>query len=90
MYQEFQAFRGTQGNVVFPDTIIIEDDTVTLYKQGILNHTNVVISRRSIASVHCRYGVVFCDIVIETSGGQHYTLNGFLRSDASQIECLLA
>lgn len=86
---EFEASRLSESNALFPDKIEINADHVAYYKGAIIGYKTSVISRRSIASVRVKNGLLFADIVIESTGGGTIVAKGFTRSDAREIMNLL-
>ena len=86
---EFEASRLSESNALFPDKIEINADHVVYYKGAIIGYKTSVISRRSIASVRVKNGLLFADIVIESTGGGTIVAKGFTRSDAREIMNLL-
>ena len=78
-------------NVVFPDRLEINDVTgdVTYYKGTIIGYRQTFIARHNIASVHIGSGLLFADIVIESTGGKEVRANGFRKRDAREIVNLL-
>ncbi|MCQ2333900.1 MAG: PH domain-containing protein [Paludibacteraceae bacterium] len=91
MAQTFQASRiSGNGNAIFPDKLIVDDNKVTYYKAHLIGHEETNIMRSNIGSVSLKSGVLFADIIIETNGGQITVINGFNKSDAKQIVRLLS
>jgi len=91
MTHTFQASRiSGNGNAVFPDKLIIDDNKVTYYKAHLIGHEETNIMRTNIGSVSLKSGILFADIIIETNGGQITLINGFSKSDAKQIVKLLS
>ncbi len=87
----FQASRiSGNGNAVFPDKLIIDDDKVTYYKGKLIGYDESVILRERIGSVSLSQHLLFGDIVIESKGSQTIHAEGFSRSDAKQILRLLS
>jgi len=78
------------GNALFPDKLIIEDDKVTYYKGKIIGYDQSVIMRERIGSVSLNQHLLFGDIVIESKGSQTIHAEGFTRSDAKNILKLLS
>ena len=91
MKYTFSASRVTGGNVVFPDQLVIDDDTqkVTYRKKKLIGYDETTIRFSSIGSVSRSTGLMFCDITIETNGGVTIVPNGFSRSDANTIVNML-
>lgn len=76
-------------NSIFPDRLEIDAVNVTYYKGTIIGYRSTVISRANIASVHIGSGLLFADVVIETTGGKEIRASGFKKSDARAIVALL-
>ena len=76
-------------NVVFPDEIIIKDDTVIYRKGQIIGYKETIINVSAIGCVSVKAGLLFADVIIETKGGMTIRARGFTRSDASTISRLL-
>lgn len=89
-YHHFTACRVTgNGNAVFPDEIIIDDDIVTYRKGQLVGYKETKINIISIGCVSVKAGFLFADVIIETKGGMTIKARGFTRSDASSISRLL-
>ena len=90
MYHHYTACRVTgNGNAVFPDEIIIEDDTVTYRKGQIVGYKETKINVAAIGCVSVKAGLIFADVIIDTTGGMAIRARGFTRSDAREISNLL-
>lgn len=76
-------------NSIFPDRLEIDAVNVTYYKGTVIGYRSTVISRANIASVYIRSGLLFADVVIETTGGKEVRATGFKKSDARAIVALL-
>lgn len=77
-------------NSVFPDRIEIDDTNVTYYKGTVIGYRSYVLPRTHIASFRINSGLIFADVVIESSGGQGIVARGFYKSDARTIMALLS
>lgn len=89
-YHHYTASRITgNGNAVFPDEIIIEDDCVTYRKGQIFGYKETKINVAAIGCVSVKAGLLFADVVIETKGGMAIRARGFTRSDARAIASIL-
>lgn len=77
-------------NSIFPDRLEIDAANVTYYKGTIIGYRSTVISRANIASVHIGSGLLFADVVIETTGGKEIRASGFKKIDARAIVALLS
>lgn len=90
MAYHFTASRITgNGNTVFPDEIIIDDDVVTYRKGQLIGYKETIINLAAIGCVSVEARLLFADVVIETKGGMTIRARGFTRSDASAISKLL-
>ena len=76
-------------NAVFPDRIEIDAVNVTYFKGTIIGYRSTVIARTNIACVHIGSGLLFADVIIETTGGKEIRAAGFKKSDARAIVALL-
>jgi len=89
-YHHYTASRITgNGNIVFPDEIIIEDDCVTYRKGQIVGYKETKINVAAIGCVSVKAGLLFADVIIETKGGMAIRARGFTRSDARAIARIL-
>ena len=91
-YYTYTASRVSgDGNAVFPDEIIIDDEEeVVIHRKPKLIGSKETKKRfGAIDSIEVDKGVLFADIIIETNGGQITVANGFSRSDAKKIQKLL-
>ena len=92
MTYEFHASRVSgDGNAVFPDEIIIDDDEeVLIYrKPRVIGCKESMVRFGAIGSVSIQKHLLFADIYIETKGGREIVAKGFTRSDAEEIASLL-
>ena len=76
-------------NVIFPDRLEIDANNVTYFKGTLVGYRKTVIARANIASVHIGSGLLFADIVIESTGGLTVRAQGFKKRDARAILALL-
>ena len=87
----FEASRISSGdNTIFPDKIEIHRTRVIYYKGTIIGYKAIVIQRDKIASVRIKAGLLFADIIIESTGGGPILARGFVKSDAKRIVALLS
>lgn len=92
-YYKFKACRVSgDGNAVFPDEIIIDDEEeVVIYrKPKLIGSKETKIRFGAIASVSCDKHILFADIYIETRGGREIIARGITRDDADEIVKLLS
>ena len=90
MSRYFEASRVSgDGNAIFPDEIIIEDDCVIYRKPRLIGSKEIKVRYKAIGSVSIDKHILFADVVIETNGGQMICAKGFTRSDAEEIRELI-
>lgn len=92
-YYEFEACRVSgDGNAIFPDEIIIDDNEEVLIhrKSKLIGCKETKVNFGAIASVEVNKHVLFADITIETKGGREIIARGFTRDDADEIKELLS
>jgi hypothetical protein len=92
MTYEFTASRVSgDGNAVFPDEIIIDDEEeVLIYrKPRLIGCKESKVRFGAIGSVTIQKGILFADIHIETRGGREIVAKGFSYSDADSIASII-
>ena len=67
--ETFQASRWTQGNRLFPTWIEITDTAVTRRKRSWFTRNEMSIHLMRVASVRIDTGLLWSDILIESTGG---------------------
>ena len=88
--ETFQASRWTKGNFLFPTVIEVSDKAVVRRKRSWLSQDEISISVQKIASVHIKTGLIWSDILIESSGGTDpLTSHGHRKADARRIQELI-
>lgn len=93
MIYEYEASRVSgDGNAVFPDEIIIDDEeeVVIHRKPKLIGSKGTQIRFGAIASIQIDKHILFADIIIETKGGREIVARGFTRDDADEIKELLS
>ena len=86
----FQASRWTKGNFIFPTIIEVSDKAVTRRKRTLLSRDEISVSISKVASVHIKTGVLWSDILIESSGGSDpLKSHGHSKADAMRIKELI-
>jgi len=82
----FTASRWTSGNRIFPTQIAVYPTKVIRYTPKWVGHEEQTISVDQIASVRVSAGLLFADVIIETTGGsQPIVCHGHWKSDAEGI-----
>ncbi len=88
--ETFRASRWTRGNLLFPTSIEVSDRAVTRRKGSWFSQDEMTISLSKVASVHVHTGLVWSDILIESSGGSDpLKSHGHRKSDALRIKELI-
>jgi hypothetical protein len=86
----FQASRWTSGNLLFPTYIEVSDKAVSRRKRSWFRMDEISMSISKVASVHIKTGLIWSEILIESSGGSDpMASNGHTKSDALRIKELI-
>jgi hypothetical protein len=86
----FKASRWTSGNLIFPTVIEVTDKAVVRRKRSWFRNDEISISIFKVASVHIRTGMIWSDILIESSGGSDpLASHGHSKADAQRIKELV-
>lgn len=86
----FKASRWTRGNFLFPTYIEITDTAVTRRKRSWFRKDEMSISITKVASVHIQTGLIWSDILIESTGGTDpLKSHGHRKADAIRIRDLI-
>ena len=86
----FKASRWTKGNLLFPTIIEVTDTAIIRHKRSWLSKDEMSISISKVASVHIKTGLMWSDILIESSGGTDpFKSHGHTKADALRIRELI-
>jgi hypothetical protein len=86
----FQASRWTRGNRIFPTVIEVTDKAVIRRKRSWFSKDEMSIAISRVASVHIKTGILWADILIESSGGSDpFVSHGHRKADARRIRELV-
>ena len=86
----FQASRWTRGNFLFPTIIEVSDKAVSRRKRSWFKQDQMSMSMSKVASVHIKTGMVWSEILIESSGGSDpLASHGHSKADALRIKELI-
>ena len=86
----FTASRWTKGNFIFPTKIIVNKLRVSRVKSRMFGSTEESISISQVASVKISTGMLWSDLVIDSSGGSDpITSHGHRKADALRIRDLV-
>ena len=82
----FTASRWTSGNRIFPTQIAVKPTSVVRYTPKLFGSLEQTIAIDQISSVKIVAGVMFSDVLIETTGGsQPIVCHGHWKKDAESI-----
>ena len=88
--EKFRASRWTRGNFLFPTVIEASDRAVIRHKRSWFSKDEISISISKVASVHIKTGIIWADILIESSGGSDpLESHGHRKADARRIRELV-
>ena len=88
--ETFKASRWTWGNHLFPTVIEVTDRAVIRHKRSWFSKDEISISITKVASVHIKTGMIWSDILIESSGGTDpLASHGHSKADAKRIRALV-
>ena len=86
----FKASRWTWGNHLFRTVIEVTDHAVIRHKRSWFSKDEISISITKVASVHIKTGLIWSDILIESSGGTDpLASHGHRKADAKRIRALV-
>lgn len=86
----FRASRFSRGNRVFPTQVLITPSSVVHFTPQWIGRREKSIHMAHVASVNIDTGVLFSDVVIETSGGEHpVACHGHRKGDAVRMKALI-
>jgi hypothetical protein len=88
--ERFQASRWTKGNFLFPTIIEVDERAVVRRKRRWFSVDEITINLSKVASVHIKTGVIWSDVLIESSGGSDpLASHGHTKTDARRIKDLI-
>ena len=89
-FERFKASRWTRGNFLFPTVIEVTGRAVIRHKRSWFSKDEISISISKVASVHIKTGMIWADILIESSGGSDpLASHGHRKADARRIRELV-
>src|SRR5436305_8097966 len=88
--ETFKASRWTRGNRLFPTYIEVSDKAISRRKRSWFRIDEISISLSKVASVHVKTGLIWSEILIESSGGTDpLASHGHRKDDARRIKQLV-
>ena len=86
----FRASRLSRGNRVFPTQVSITSSSVVQYTARWIGREEKSIHMAHIASVEIKTGLLFSDVLVETTGGEHpIVCHGHRKQDAVRMKSLI-
>ena len=86
----FRASRWTRGNHLFPTVIEVSETAVVRRKRSWLSMNEISIHLSKVASVRIDTGLLWADILVESTGGSDpLTSHGHRKPDARRIKELI-
>jgi hypothetical protein len=86
----FRASRLSSGNRIFPTQVAITPTSVVQFTPQWIGKVEETIHMAHVSSVKIDTGVLFSDVLIETSGGSHpIRCHGHRKNDAVQMKALI-
>jgi hypothetical protein len=86
----FVASRWTRGNLFFPTRILVSNQRVSRIKPRLFGSNEESIGISQVSSVHISTGVLWSNILIESTGGTDpITSHGHRKADAQRIRDLI-
>ncbi len=90
MSEVFKASRWTKDNRLFPTVIEVTDQAVIRRKRSWFSVNEMSIHLSKVASVRLDTGLVFADVLIESSGGSDpLESHGHSKGDARRLKALI-
>jgi rfaE bifunctional protein nucleotidyltransferase chain/domain len=88
--ETFQASRWTHGNHLFPTVIEVTDKSVVRRKRSWFRSDEMSIGIQKVASVHIKTGIIWSEVLIESTGGTDpLASHGHRKADARRIKELI-
>jgi hypothetical protein len=82
----FRASRWTEGNRIWPTQVAVLPNRVARYTPRLFGHFDETVGIEQVASVSVDAGLIFADVIIETTGGsQPIRCHGHRKGDAEEI-----
>jgi len=88
--ESFRASRWTSGNHLFPTIITVTDRAILRHKRSWFSKDEISFNISKVASVHIKTGIIWSNILIESSGGSDpLASHGHTKADALRIRALV-
>jgi len=88
--ESFTASRWTKGNLWFPTVLEIDETAVIRRKRSLFSRNEMSIHLQKVASVRIQTGLIWSDILIESTGGTDpIQSHGHTKKDALRVKELI-
>ena len=88
--ETFNASRWTDGNFWFPVRVEVSPLQITCIRRGVVRKDAESIMLTQVASVRIHSGLLFAELIVESSGGvEPIAVHGLYKRDAERIKELL-
>jgi hypothetical protein len=88
--ERFVASRFTRGNLLFPTVIEVTDTALVRSKRSWFSRNEMAIHLQRIASVHIETGLLWSELLVESTGGTDpLRSHGHRKADAQRIKALV-
>lgn len=89
MYRTFTASRISEGNTLFPPTIIFDDNGVTVRCPFVFSGKSTYIPYTCISSVHIETPIIGFSTISFYAFGNLVSIHGFLKSEAIEMRQII-
>lgn len=89
MFHAYTASRISEGNVLFPPTIIFDDNGVTVRSPFIFSGQSTYIPYNCISSVHIKTPIIGFSTISFYAFGTQVSIHGFLKLEAVQMRQII-
>lgn len=89
MYRTFTASRISEGNVLFPPSITLTDQGVTIKSPNLFNQQRRMIPYSAIGYVDIYNPLIGFSSITISAFGQDITINGFLASEVETMKRII-
>lgn len=89
MHKTYTASRISEGNVLFPPTIIFDDNGVTVRCPFIFSGKSTYIPYSCISSVHIETPIIGFSTISFYAFGNLVSIHGFLKSETIQMRQII-
>ena len=88
--ESFKASRWTKGNRFFPTVLEIDETAIIRRKRSLFSRNEMSIHLQKVASVRIQTGLVWSDILIESTGGTDpIQSHGHSKQDALRVKAII-